>query len=185
MTNLQFFESEFIELLPEILKAESLSSKLTLAIDDKSIHMFKTTIADTAKKIENDILQYVFTDLRSLLNLGFLALFFQDFLDSEQEFVYKEKITEPDFKSKLNRAICTRVRDQDSAGNQRAHAPSVHCLRVLENRRELLLGICQVRQSSHPQVHDLLCFNGLRRVQSPLKILRPTQKQGSQNHLLF
>jgi hypothetical protein len=103
--NLQFFESEFIELLPEILKAESLASKLTLAIEDKSIHLFKTTIADTTKKIENDILQYVHTDLRSLLNLGFLALFFQDFLDSEQEFVYKEKITDNDFKSALIRKV--------------------------------------------------------------------------------
>jgi len=107
--NLQFFESEFIELLPEILKAESLSSRLTLAIDDKSLHMFKTTIADTVKKIENDILHYVSNDLRSLLNLGFLALFFQDFLDSEQEFVYKEKINEADLKSILIRKIRARV----------------------------------------------------------------------------
>ena len=65
--------------------------------------MFKATISDLVKKIEGDVLQTIFANLRSFLNMGFLAFFYMDFLDSEQEASYREKIRCGDFDSLISR----------------------------------------------------------------------------------
>jgi hypothetical protein len=83
--------------LPVTLRNDFSQRGLSLALDDDAqrIASLKDASSSIAKKIENEVIQLKMSELKSLLNLSYLTLFYNDFLDPTVETTYQEKI-DPD-----------------------------------------------------------------------------------------
>lgn len=93
---LNYLHGEFFDALPEILMSEMKSRKIVLINEDNSqrIISLKEAVIGILRKFENDVLQVHIAELKSMLNLAFLTIFYNDFIDPTIEYSYQEKINQ-------------------------------------------------------------------------------------------
>ena len=113
-----YLGKEFFDCLSDILSNELQRRHLKPTSEDQTarIDALKESNSTNLKKIENEILQIYIQEIGSMLNLAFLTIFYNDFIDPIIEFSYQQKI-DPEFfaqeRSKLEEETRQMVKEEN------------------------------------------------------------------------